>query len=195
MELVKNIFFNTDKIVGGEKVKISYVGYLFQNGSEEVFLHYGFDFDWNNSGETKMEKTELGFQAEIEIPEGANTLHLCYKNENNEWDNNFGQNFSFAVETAESAVPVIADEPETIEVDDTTTTDEVYDNETTAEETGVEEETETSLTTTAETGMAMHKGLRKTYIWSKKIKLAILKIIKYVPKIISGNYKRKINEE
>ena len=35
------------------------------------------------------------------------------------------------------------------------------------------------------------RKLRKTYIWSKKIRLAVYKIITYLPKIISGNYKRK----
>jgi hypothetical protein len=43
--------------------------------------------------------------------------------------------------------------------------------------------------------MQVHKGLRKTYIWSKKVKLAVYKIIKFFPKIISGNYKRKVSEE
>ena len=161
MELVKNIFFNTDKIVEGTEVKISYVGYLFQNGSKEVYLHYGYGTNWDNVNEIKMEKTELGYQAEIDIPEGYESLNLCYKNENGEWDNNFGENFIFPIEKKE--------------------TDEII-------------EEETSLAVTQETGMQMHKGLRKTYIWSKKIKLAIYKIIKYVPKIISGNYKRKVND-
>ena len=157
MELVKNIFFNTDKIIEGAKVKISYVGYLFQNGSEDVYLHYGFGMNWDNVSEIKMEKTELGFQCEIDILD-AESLNLCFRNGNDEWDNNFGQNFTFPIEKQEI-------EPE-----------------------------ETALVLTEETGMEMHKGLRKSYIWSKKIKLAIYKIIKYVPKIISGNYKRKINE-
>ena len=156
MELVKNIFFNTDKIIEGSKVKISYVGYLFQNNSEEVFLHYGFGMNWANVAEIKMEKTELGFQCEIDIMD-AETLNLCFRNSTGEWDNNFGQNFSFDIEKRE-----------------------------------IEEET--ALVLTEETGMEIHKGLRKTYIWSKKIKLAIYKIIKYFPKIISGNYKRKVIE-
>ncbi len=42
MELVKNIFFNTDKLVEKSKVKISYAGKLFQDRSEEVYIHYGF---------------------------------------------------------------------------------------------------------------------------------------------------------
>ena len=36
------------------------------------------------------------------------------------------------------------------------------------------------------------KKLRKSYLWSKKVRLAVYKIITYLPKIISGNYKRKI---
>lgn len=155
MELVKNIFFNTDKIIEGTKVKISYVGELFQNGSEEVYLHYGFGTNWDHVSDIKMEKTELGFQCEIDILE-ADTLHLCFKNTVGEWDNNAGENYTFSIEQQQ------------IE--------------------------ETSLITVKETGMEVRKGLRKTYIWSKKIKLAIYKIITCVPRIISGNYKRKIND-
>ena len=162
MELVKNIFFNTDKIVEGATVKISYVGTLFQEGANELYLHYGFGANWDGVTDVKMEKTELGFQSEITIPEGAGTLNFCYKDENDSWDNNEGQNYIFTVEKAEV-------EPESTD--------------------------ETALTLTAESGMQVHKGLRKTYIWSKKIRLAIYKIIKNVPKIISGNYKRKVDEQ
>ena len=35
MELTKNIFFNTDKLVENSKVKISYTGMLFQDASNE----------------------------------------------------------------------------------------------------------------------------------------------------------------
>ena len=157
MELVKNIFFNTDKIIEGNKIKISYVGYLFQNGSEEVYLHYGFGINWDNVSEVKMEITELGFQCEIDII-SSDTLNLCFRNSLGEWDNNFGQNFYFPIEKQELV------------------------------------EEETSLALTENKGMEMHKGLRKSYIWSKKVKLAVYKLIKYVPKIISGNFKRKVNE-
>ena len=39
------------------------------------------------------------------------------------------------------------------------------------------------------------RKLRKSYIWSKKIRLAIYKIITYLPKVISGNYKKKASEQ
>ena len=35
MELAKNIFFNTDKLIENTKVKISYTGKFFQDASEE----------------------------------------------------------------------------------------------------------------------------------------------------------------
>lgn len=157
MELVKNIFFNTDKIVENSKLKISYVGSLYQTGSEELFLHYGFGLQWDNVTDIKMEKTELGFQCEIEIGE-SDSLNLCFRNGNEEWDNNNGQNYIFSVEKLE------------------------------------QEDVDLSLIITEDTGMQIHKGLRKSYIWSKKVKIAVYKIIKFFPKIISGNYKRKVNE-
>lgn len=152
MELVKNIFFNTDKLVENSKIKISYTGKLFEENSEEVSLHYGYNAQWDNVSEVEMVKTELGFQAEIELL-SADSLNLCFRNANNEWDNNDGQNYVFPIEKVEvSLVP--------------------QDN---------------------EFHMDAPRRLRKSYIWSKKIRLAIYKIIKYFPKIISGNYKRKVN--
>ena len=83
MELTKNIFFNTDKLIENTTVKISYTGKLFQNSSEKVFIHYGFGLDWENLNEIEMEKTELGFQAEIELLSNE-TFNFCFKNEKGE---------------------------------------------------------------------------------------------------------------
>ena len=92
MELSKNIFFNTDKLVENSKVKISYLGELYQENSDEVTIHYGFGLNWNNVNDIKMEKTDLGFQAEIELLEG-DTFNFCFKNSDDKWDNNNGQNY------------------------------------------------------------------------------------------------------
>ena len=48
MELTKNIFFNTDKLIENSKVKISYTGKFYQENCESVTIHYGFGNDWNN---------------------------------------------------------------------------------------------------------------------------------------------------
>ena len=155
MELTKNIFFNTDKLIENSKVKISYTGKFFQDENETVYAHYGFGNEWNNLNEIEMEKTDLGFQAEIELQEG-DTFNLCFKNENSEWDNNDGQNYIFPLEKVSNELVVLEDEPISI-------------------------------------GSA--RKLRKSYLWSKKVKLAVYKIITYLPKIISGNYKRKIKSQ
>ena len=152
MELIKNIFFNTDKLVENSKVKISYAGKLFQDNCEEVYIHYGFGLNWDNIGEIKMEKTELGFQAEVELI-SSETFNFCFRNAENEWDNNDGQNYIFPIEKVELALVV----------------------------------KEKSF-------LDAPRKLRKSYIWSKKVRLAVYKIITYLPKLISGNYKRKIEE-
>lgn len=153
MELTKNIFFNTDKLIENSNVKISYTGEFFQDDSEEVFIHYGFGTNWDNVNEIQMEKTELGYQAEIELTD-AETFNFCFKNNNGNWDNNNGENYIFPIEKIQTELLVLDDEP---------------------------------------VSLGNARKLRKTYLWSKKIRLAVYKIITYLPKIISGNYKRKVN--
>lgn len=151
MELVKNIFFNTDKLLKNSTVKISYTGTFFENNSEEVYIHYGFGTYWDNLSEVKMEKTELGFQAEISLID-SDSFNFCFRNENNEWDNNNFENYVFPLETQNTEL-IVSD---------------------------------------INSSLDRPNKLRKTYLWSKKIRLAVYKIITYVPKIISGNYKKKI---
>ena len=155
MELVKNIFFNTDKLIENSRVKISYTGKFFQEGCQNVYAHYGFGSEWENVNEIEMEKTELGFQTEIELQEGE-TFNMCFRNEENEWDNNEGQNYIFPLEKMSTELIVLEDEPKAI---------------------------------------GTSRKLRKSYLWSKKIRLAVYKILTYLPKIVSGNYKRKANSE
>ena len=151
MELTKNIFFNTDKLMQNSKVKISYTGVFFENDSEEVYIHYGFGVSWDNLSEIKMEKTELGFQTEIDLIE-SDTFNFCFRNENDEWDNNNYQNYVFNLEKPNLELVV----------------------------------------RNIDSSLDRPNRLRKSYLWSKKIRLAVYKIITYVPKLISGNYKKKI---
>lgn len=152
MELTKNIFFNTDKLVENSKVKISYTGKLFQGISEKVSIHYGFGLNWDNVNDIEMEKTDLGFQAEIELGQGT-TFNFCFKDNNGNWDNNDGQNYIFPLEKVQTELLVLEDEP---------------------------------------VSLGSARKLRRSYLWSKKVRLAVYKIITYLPKIISGNYKRKL---
>ncbi len=149
MELVKNIFFNTDKLTTNTRVKISYTGKFFQDDSEEVKIHYGFGNNWENLSELSMRKTDLGFQIEVDLLD-SDTFNFCLKNEKGQWDNNFGENYIFSIEHPDTSLTIIEESP-----------------------------------------IARPHRLRKSYLISKKIRLAIYKIIISIPKLISGNYKRK----
>ena len=144
---------SVDKLVENSKVKISYTGKLFEENSDKVYLHYGYGLQWDNVSEIEMVKTELGYQAEVELL-ASDSLNLCFRNSNNEWDNNNGQNYSFPIEKVEVA---LVPQEITSELD-------------------------------------APRRLKKSYIWNKKIRLAIYKIIHYFPKLISGNYKRKVSD-
>ena len=153
MELVKNIFFNTDRLTPNTNVKISYIGKFFQDKSKHVYIHYGFGSDWENVVDSEMVKTELGYQIEVDLLDKS-TFNFCFKNENGDWDNNDGDNYIFTIEKPELSLMVI-------------------DN--------------NSLET--------KKRLRKTYLWSKKIKIAVYKMLIYIPRLITGNYKKKSNND
>lgn len=148
MELVKNIFFNTDRLTANSTVKISYTGKFFQDGSTNVFIRYGFGNEWENQVETEMVKTELGFQIEVELQD-KETFNFCIKNEKDEWDNNNGNNYIFDIEHPETSLIVLDD-------------------------------------------LKPSKHLRRSYIWSKKLRITIYKILISIPKLITGNYRKKI---
>ena len=154
MELIKNVFFNTDKLIENTTIKISYTGTFFENNSEKVFIHYGFGENWEDVTDVKMEKSELGFQTEIELPEN-DSFRFCLKNDKDEWDNNDGQNYVFPIEHIELALTV----------------------------------QENSF------NLASPRKLRKSYLISKKIRITIYKIITYLPRLVSGNYRRKATNE
>ena len=150
MELVKNIFFNTDRLTAGTVVKISYIGKFFQDSSKDVTLRYNFEDNWENFTEKEMVKTELGFQTEIELLD-KDFFKFCIKNENDEWDNNDGNDYIFEIEHPEMALVVVENKKPA-------------------------------------------RRLRKTYIWSKKLRITVYKLLITIPKLITGNYKKK-NED
>jgi len=88
----------------------------------------------------------------INLLEGE-TFNFCFKNGDDVWDNNNGQNYIFPLEKVPTELLVLDDEP---------------------------------------VALGNARKLRRSYLWSKKIRLAVYKIITYLPKIISGNYRKKL---
>ena len=146
MDLVKNNFFNTDKLTSNSQIKISYTGKFFQDESNAVSINYTFENDWDNKKEENMTKSDLGFQINIDIPD-TDKFSFYFKNENDDSDDNEGNNYVFEITHPETALVVIKEKP--------------------------------------------LRHLRKSYIYSKKIKIAIYKLLRFIPKIITGNYHKK----
>ena len=179
MELFKNVFLNTDKVVENTDIKITYAGKLFQNGAQNVQIHYGYGEGWENAQDVQMEKTELGYQTNIHI-EPSTTLNFCFKNEYGEWDNNDGKNFTFEVEKTNWYEAY------------TTTEGNTTTNGATTTELGT---TTRGTTTTDYTPVADEQSLCKTTpTWTELIKKTFTNIINYITKIFSGK-KQNVNDD
>lgn len=91
MEFTKDIIFDNN-LEAGKEAKITYSGALFQSGSNNVNMVYGFGQAWNNTTTKPMEKTDNGFVANVRM-RNFDTFNFCFSNENNNWDNNNGFNY------------------------------------------------------------------------------------------------------
>lgn len=188
MELLKDIYFNTDKLVENTNVKVSYTGKFYQgDNNDKVFIHYGYGKNWDNIQDVEMKKTDLGYQAELNLA-GNDTINFCFKNENNEWDNNFGENYIFNIEKASvnefgkttfGAEEIAAPTAENLNNIINPISNFVQEK---AEPVVQEEAPITAL------AVANDK-----FNWAK-IKASIKRFFSAVPKFLSGNYKRTIKK-
>ena len=113
MELYPSIKFG-NKLIKNGNCDITYSGYLFENNSDIVKIVYGFGPEWKHTTEKSMEKTDDGFVVNVTLRD-YDTFSFCFKNERNEWDNNYNQNFTASLEeqtVVENAEPnfIINDE-------------------------------------------------------------------------------------
>lgn len=92
MNLYTDIKFSNN-LIESRTCTVTYSGVLFQNNSDNVSIVYGFENSWQNTTEQKMTKTETGFTAKIKLLDFEN-INFCFKNSNNEWDNNNNFNYT-----------------------------------------------------------------------------------------------------
>lgn len=76
----------------GDKIKVTYNGLLSESGANEVYAHVGWGDTWENVNDVKMSRTKTGFTTTITAYNS--TLNLCFKDNSNNWDNNYGYNYS-----------------------------------------------------------------------------------------------------
>ncbi len=96
MEFTKDIKFGR-KPMNNKYLKLTYSGNLFKKGSSDVSIVYGFGENWEKTNEQKMQKLPVGFRTHL-LMENYDTFNFCFKNSNNEWDNNNGFNYITPIE-------------------------------------------------------------------------------------------------
>ena len=75
-----------------ESLTVKYSGSL--DGAKTIFLHYGIGSNWEGTAECKMRKLKYCYKTEVTIPTGAD-LNFCFRDQDGNWDNNFGANFTY----------------------------------------------------------------------------------------------------
>ncbi len=82
----------------GEQVEVRYSGYLCSR-DEPIYVHYGTssgDGPWRRIEERLMHRRSDGVcTAIIELDDEPGQLHLCFRNDRGEWDNNYERNWTF----------------------------------------------------------------------------------------------------
>ena len=86
MELTKEISYDKD-LIQNNNITLTYSGELYKNNSEEVFIVYGYDKEWKNTTEQKMERKDDCFSVNIQI-QAFDEFNFCFRNSSNVWDNN-----------------------------------------------------------------------------------------------------------
>ena len=208
MELLKDIYFNTDKLVENTNVKVSYTGKFYQGDNDKVFIHYGYGKNWDNIQEVEMQKTDLGYQTELNLA-GNDTINFCFKNQNNEWDNNFGENYVFNIEKSsvndlgittfgsqEQIQEQIQPEQNIFESIVTPSANELSSIINPISELSSQKSEQTSNINVEQqpvTALAVKKQ-NSFGSWTKKITDSIINFFAAVPKLITGNYKRNVKK-
>ena len=101
MELTKEIKFNKE-LIKSQSVEIHYSGCLFANGSQEIYIVFGFDKDWKDTTYQKMDRTENGFSTTINLLD-YNEFNFCFKDSNDNWDNNNNSDYHLKIEEKQNS--------------------------------------------------------------------------------------------
>ena len=103
MVMQGTVFFDTDNLIEGKTTKLVYKGILAQNGANEIYIHFGFGLLWDNLQEIKLAKVDDHFETEITLT-SCEDINFCFRDENNNWDNNDTQNYSAPISKEEVTI-------------------------------------------------------------------------------------------
>ena len=94
MSVENAVYFDTDKLIEGRTVKLTYKGVLATPETNEIYVHYGFGLLWDNLQEAKFNKvSDDCYEAEITLI-SSDSLNFCFRDDKNNWDNNETKNYT-----------------------------------------------------------------------------------------------------
>ena len=177
-----NVFINAEDLYQGKTAKIVYNGSLAKAGSDALYIHLGFGMMWDNLTEIKMTKTNEGYIAEVPIAK-ADSINFCFRDSNNNWDNNACKNYSYAVSkpkmikaTADTIITPVTNKVEA----KMSEIAKIIENATPA--------------VPNELSLVPSKNITEAYIQRKKNKLMFYRLFNFIPRELTGNGKKnKVN--
>lgn len=178
-----NVFINAEDLYQGKTAKIVYNGSLSKVSGSDVYIHLGFGMMWDNLTEIKMTKTNEGFVAEVPLAK-SDSINFCFRDTNNNWDNNECKNYSYAVS-----------KPKMIKATADTTFSSSLTNKIEAKLNEVSNKISTSTSTVPdELSLVPSKNITEAYIQRKKNKLMFYRLFNFIPRELTGNGKKnKVN--
>ena len=94
MSVENAVYFDTDKLIEGRTVKLTYKGVRATPETNEIYVHYGFGLLWDNLQEAKLNKvSDDCYEAEITLI-SSDSLNFCFRDDKNNWDNNEAKNYT-----------------------------------------------------------------------------------------------------
>lgn len=81
-----------------DTLTINYTGILAESGADTIYAHIGFGRNWSHTLDLKMQKKMSSFELSLDMPTPSDCINLCFRDNANNWDNNSGRNYAYAIE-------------------------------------------------------------------------------------------------
>jgi hypothetical protein len=75
------IHFDGAKLFAGQTSKIIYKGDLCNDCPENIYMHYGYGYNWDNLQELKLVKGPNGYEGDITFIK-SDDLNFCFRSSN-----------------------------------------------------------------------------------------------------------------
>jgi hypothetical protein len=99
------VFVSPMPITKGDRITLKYNGLLSRSGATKIYAHVGYGSkDWIGVHDMPMTKEPDGtWTTEMEIDrDQISPLNVCFRDSAHNWDNNYGNNWSFQLHAGQS---------------------------------------------------------------------------------------------